>query len=511
MAPKTAAASSSTRAEVAPLILKQDYDPEDVDPQNEKEHELVEELLPWGFEQRVSVILNFVKIPLILVVCVLGSVVEIKMASATTKLWTSHRFRSGPACYVNLIDVDKWFWVNNTIADRISGYVNATTWWLKQGINASFENSTASKYCTKDADGDVRCQIIDTTKWVGAGNIGNLTFDKDLCGIEEVDETDDRGAISEVCTVNEDEVTPKEDLANGLNWRIPGLPFLPHCLVWAVYKLLFLPVHPIDRIVNTIDGSEPPPQPIFKLITEPHFQKCTKVMRVFVFILKMIRYTMLPNSLIVPLLTMGSHKKCTSMFYYKFDNLAGNAVFVWIVFEMVLVMALYAYGKGVMGSKCVGTCKYRLYKFYWFTSSCVAVVLFITDQVMIFNWRFWQGLSFILRAAVTLDLDYKFSVDLVQLLASMNVFLDVISLIVMLASFLCPKLIQRMTDTSDNPFLKGLNKKNDDNAAGAAASPPTASTATASPPTASTAGGGSQKKGGMMSSFTSKIPGMGGR
>ena len=65
--------------------------------------------------------------------------------------------------------------------------------------------------------------------------------------------------------------------------------WIPVALMWFVYKLVFIGIHPVDRLALQIPGNPPPgpdyPEPFMKLLTEPYFQYCTGPMMVLVKIL----------------------------------------------------------------------------------------------------------------------------------------------------------------------------------------------------------------------------------
>lgn len=391
----------------------------------QKRDQLLEKLLPWRLEQKVAMFLNPIKIPIIIIVGVLGSIVEFRMRSIVDTTWHATMWRDGPTCFVHRVHGKL---VSDDALKNVSSTLNSALSGVNDYINQSLQNSSR---CNRTEEGAQRCVLFDSAK-LGL----NYSFEKDYCGINDTCELNFYGSDgSEVLVEDEDKVT-------GLLYH---LPFIPYVMVWAIYKLAFLPVHPVDRAANCVSGNpKPPPEPVFKLLTEPNFQTCSGFMSVVVAIGKIIRYSLLPNTLMVPLLTMGRHPKCEEWIFYDFDSIFGFFIYYWAIFELVFVVAMYVVGKTVFKSLCVGTWKYRCYKTYWFMTLFTALFLFIADTIVLFNWRFWEGLLLMLQLAFTFDLRFSFAVDFVRTLATVNIFLDVLQLLILIFSLIAPPLLRKL-------------------------------------------------------------------
>jgi len=67
--------------------------------------------------------------------------------------------------------------------------------------------------------------------------------------------------------------------------------FIPFALLWFIYKLLYIGVQPVDRMVWMASGSgAEKPEPIFKLLTEPYYRRCTFFMQLVAKLFYYFRY-----------------------------------------------------------------------------------------------------------------------------------------------------------------------------------------------------------------------------
>lgn len=363
-----------------------------------------EKLLPWGFEQKFNTVINLCKVPLVLLVFVFGTMVERKVKASTMATWR------GPACFSHKLDIDTWNDINNS--------------WVKFGRSISEEarhtvteliqNTSLEQFCD---NGTHKCEV----KIFDSSDYGlNFTTAADTCGIKPISPG--------VCDV--DPELPRQD-GMGLGWHIP---YITHSFVWALFKILFLPVYPIDRIARNICACHGDhPEPVFKLLTEPYFLGGIEaVSQYVVLIFKYIRYILLPNSLIMPLLSMEVDDRCHHFLYYKHSWIA-RGVYLWLVFDIVHAFILWFVGMTHYKQRLVGTYGYWFYKIIWFCMSWIPFWFFLIDQLSVIDLRFWMGWNLVFKKVLTIHFDFTISIDLVRLLGHATVMLDCVSFSVMIA------------------------------------------------------------------------------
>merc|ERR1712232_664075 len=103
------------------------------------------------------------------------------------------------------------------------------------------------------------------------------------------------------------------------------------------------------------------------------------------------------------------HPKCPQLVYYDMDKIMARVIYFWCVFDFIGVWVMYALGKTVFGGKCIGTCVYRLYKVYWWCTVPTAVFMWITDFILVFEWRFWDGMNLLLMIVLDFDCDFAWN------------------------------------------------------------------------------------------------------
>lgn len=440
--PKIPFLGKKKKEEGPPKKSKEEIKAEKEAEKAEKAAERNERLLPWSLEQKVAMALNPIKIPILFMVATLGSYVEYKLIKRDHETWVAPLWRAGPTCVVNQLDEPL---LNNTRLDWLNGKLNKTLYPIIHRINQSLENSSSNI----TENGNRRFYFAD---W------GTLVhFKVDHCGI-----TDD-------CRLEKDEsgnnvleeMNEGEKTFSALSkWRVP---LLTYSLLWAVYKFVFLPFHPVDRAFRLVMGSQasggPPPEPIFKLLTEPFFSESCPGAFVFnkvSMIGKIIRYSMLPNSLLLPIISLRSVEKCDKYIHYTYDTYLGGFIYFFILVDLVSVFGMYIIGITVKGGKCISTPLYRCYKTIWFLSLFTAITLFISDLFIVLNMRFWEGIRIQFRLFFTIVLSPNYSLDILQVLGSVSIFFDALQFTIMIFSFLCPHLLKRV------PGMAGLMK--DENA-----------------------------------------------
>lgn len=391
------------------------------DADRQRAMELKERLLPWGFEQRVATVLNFFKVPLIIVVMLLGTVVERKINEATITSWK--RASWFEQCFVHQIDMEKW--------ESESGDLYQIQQNVTNKIKDFFEHSFAANntVCPLQEDG--------TTFKCERHVFGTLELERTYYCDIQVPET--KGG--ECSADGGDSKLVVDDYERGIRWHIPGVP---HSFMWGVFKLLFLPVFPLDLLALRLSKEDPPPEPVFKLLTSPGFSsaKVQTALAPVIVVFRYIRYILLPNMLIMPLLTMEVPPKCEDWLIYKFAGRLGQIVYVWLVFDITKTMLIYALGKTVGKSRLVGHWPYRFYKAFWFGVCWIPIWFFVLEQLFIsdFNvWHMWRGLRISLDIRLSFNFNWAFDVSFVKMLGSVMVTLDVLNLLVVIGGFIIGK------------------------------------------------------------------------
>merc|ERR1712051_221206 len=119
-----------------------------------------------------------------------------------------------------------------------------------------------------------------------------------------------------------------------------------------------------------------------------------------------------------------------------------------MIVEMVCVVMLYVASMVVYKSRLVGTWAYRGYKCMWGLMSFIAILFFIIDLYWTFDLRFWLGLDLAVRVNANFNLNLTFQLDLMQTMASTVVFLDGLSLIILVLTLvltlICPSIAQKL-------------------------------------------------------------------
>lgn len=154
---------------------------------------------------------------------------------------------------------------------------------------------------------------------------------------------------------------------------------------------------------------------------------------------KVFRYSLLPNSIMLPLLSMSKRSRCSKYIFYEMDTLFAAVIYGYVLFDLILVFAAYIIGKCVVGG-CIKTCKYRLYKAYWYVSLWISIFLFIADLLWVFDIRFWQGLFSWLDFTFVFDPHLNFAIDIVKKLLGVNMMLDYIQLMILVLTMVLPLL-----------------------------------------------------------------------
>merc|ERR1711879_576672 len=124
--------------------------------------------------------------------------------------------------------------------------------------------------------------------------------------------------------------------------------------------------------------------------------------------------------------------KCPHLLYYDMDSKFAWLIYLWTIFDLLTVFALFVVFKTVYGGKVLHTYLYMTHRVLWLASTIFCLFLFIADLVVIFNLRFWDGLAILLKLVLTFDFSFNATIDFVQLLATVNIILDVLQLLIMI-------------------------------------------------------------------------------
>lgn len=382
-----------------------------------RETEMADTLLPWTWEQKVAMVLNPIKIPVVIVVAVLGCWVEHQLHSADFRTWKAPVSRLGPTCYVHMAQNTELLTAD---IRSVNEAMNQTLYPIASQINAFIVNHT---HCFVNKRGQTECNFFELPKI--------FDFKVDHCGIMFDNETNQ-------CKISP-ELQPLGEGKHGIAYRFP---FLPFSLIWAIYKILFLPFHPVDRFVNMVEGyPQPMSEPTFKLLIEPYFQIFGPVLNMFSKIGKVIRYSLLPNSMMLPLFSMARRSQCSHYLHYDMDTVLAPVIYGFVILDLIIVCLGFVAGKFVFGGVCVGTWKYRLYKLYWSSTLLTALVLFFADIFIIFNVQFWEGLSLWINLTLVFDPSFNFVVDFCQKLIGLSVLLDTLQMAILIWGIVLPLLV----------------------------------------------------------------------
>jgi len=391
-----------------------------------------ERLLPWDLEQKVAMVLNPIKVPFILAAGLLGSVVELRIRAVAEDTWYRGFFGLGPECVVHKADYGE---LRAEIDDlsALMKKLDGLLFPVESGLNKSLQKIASN--CTTEHN-ITSCDLLN-------GPILNYSFAPDNCYVE-YDETRGR------CT-SESELSERPGMEHESGGLVRSL-YVPYAFVWMLFKLIWLPGHYIDRAARlAAGGSGPTPEPILKLISEPTCDRlgwcgrCADKLGILGSVSKVIRFSLLPNTLILPLTSIRYVQQCQGEYIiYSHNASFGFGVYAWLLFEVVTMLILYVAAQTVLGGKALGTKWYGMYTFFSFVRTVVALNMYFFDLVCCFSWRFWEGLSVILQLAFTLDFTANVTFDIAKTVANTVVVLDYLQFTIMVWSFLCPRLLARL-------------------------------------------------------------------
>jgi len=393
--------------------------------ERQRQEELNDSLLPWDAEQKVSCCLNPIKIPLIIIVGICGCFIENRLFVITTEQWRAHIYRDGPTCYVHRIRAG--LQGGNTsfdlpIPDSIS-----------ESVQSMFNHSVSTLCGGNSTDCTYAWQPVD--------------IPKDHCDIKRVISVNSEGvANASRCTVGDEDGSQHtkfegKEMTTGLIQR--KVPYVYFTMLWTIYKLVFLPTFWPDRLVRLamrLAGRDAHSLPVFKILVEPRPQQ--KIVPPSLFkIGKAFRYSMLPNNLIVPLMTMNHLKGCDDMIHYTMDRFFSVPIYCFCIFELVLVLGCTAVGYAkALGPRCMQSPPYMCYVCYRICTTPLVILVFVIDFFLVMDLRFWRGLvlGFKFLFSIEVSLTFTFTCNFVSILATTVALLDFWTLVIMILPMVAP-------------------------------------------------------------------------
>jgi len=400
----------------------------------EKEDALLEILLPWHFEQKVAVALSFFKVPLILLVLVLGTAAHYEMLAITPEHQRYWRptLEKGPSCV--LLHIDKRALkgsYSHNFTDFILEYTNINKDWLREYKFRPFESVVGN--------------LSEYRPWGEADQCGIHPAVEHEKQWEKAKKHKNQQKMNHICniTLNDHINAQKPDLYQDGSWFNYVKWAIPYPVIWAFYRLMFLGVHPLDRFLRRQIRQ---PQPVWKLITEPYFQICTFPMKILVAIFVFIRYKMLPNVMLSPYSTLKVHPDCNELVYYAEDHWSTPSCFILLIVELIGTLGMYLVGFTVLNSKLVGTWLYRFWKLVWILSAPWFVAAFMWQALTTFDYNILAGFAVMLELSFDFDGTFDISIDILQFLIMAVNIMDFVQLLVFILGLIIPRVFPHLSD-----------------------------------------------------------------
>mmetsp|Transcript_56909 Transcript_56909/g.132661 ORF Transcript_56909/g.132661 Transcript_56909/m.132661 type:complete len:441 (+) Transcript_56909:114-1436(+) len=373
------------------------------DKKRAKEEELQMELLPWNTGDYIKITLFlFIKLPFILSVGILATIVEVQVKNVNLRSWHRPTLGKGPSCFVT--ELRKEIFNYNTTLNDI---------FIDLGVGPIYNESNLV--------------------------LGNSSHHWNFT----LTESDECGIAKDNCSISTEANLVEDNGWFGLHHGgIAFGYFFPFAALWMLYKLVWIPLWPVDRFaLYMAKGQDPPPQPVFRLVTQPYFQVCSKFLQVLMMILNMLRYVFLPNYLLLPLTSLHAVDGCPeghALVYYRMDWIFGQAAYIWLIIDFVSVIGAYCFFKFVYGGKVIGTWIYRFYKLCWLVSCFTAITLFIMNLAFNFDMNLFRGLNFAILLTLDFNRLFHYSIDMLAFMAGANYTMEFLSLTYTIGGFLLP-------------------------------------------------------------------------
>eukprot|EP00418_Pyrodinium_bahamense_P098685 CAMPEP_0179031158 /NCGR_PEP_ID=MMETSP0796-20121207/10927_1 /TAXON_ID=73915 /ORGANISM="Pyrodinium bahamense, Strain pbaha01" /LENGTH=415 /DNA_ID=CAMNT_0020727343 /DNA_START=36 /DNA_END=1283 /DNA_ORIENTATION=+ len=374
------------------------------DPVTEKDYR-IQAMLPWGFETKLAVVLGVIKFPFICLVAFIGIYAENHLKEMTETSWLRYGngefwFGTKTGCYAHeiragipkhsLLDIGLFDAINGTL---LGGHLQGDVW----RSNATLDPLAVGGH-------------------------------PDACELD-----------FKTCQV--------KGLPHPSYWSGGIDHLISFALIWLIYKLVFIGVHPIDRFALQLAGNPPLgpnyPEPLMKLITEPYFQFCTTPMQVVVKVLFYFRYKMMPNALLGALASlhdMAPH--CPKIIYYKMDPRYGTFCYFLCVVDLFGIVGSYVYARIKMDGQLIGRWRYRIWKTLWLISAMFFAYIAVWAAVYTFG-----GLRAVLQAMLSalaiifkLDFSLRLNLDLLRVMTFLILFFEGLELIFLIITIVGPRL-----------------------------------------------------------------------
>lgn len=189
-----------------------------------------------------------------------------------------------------------------------------------------------------------------------------------------------------------------------------------------IYKLAFMSmgVWPFDRLFQLVDPTRPF---LCRCLAEPalgwwFFKRFNFVMIVPVKIFVFVRYTLMPNMILVMLASMKRIPGCTNYVYYAYDRFWSRAVYVVVIVDLFFTVILLAAQHALYPILSRWTKLYTLlsihHLFWWFSTSWIPAIFGIIYAVRTGSLPNLWGINF--NIVFEIDTDMHWSVELFQLL-----------------------------------------------------------------------------------------------
>lgn len=351
----------------------------------------IEAMLPWGFESKLAFRLAFIKIPFMLIITIIGMAAEYHLKTKTTESW--FRYGKGDSS-------DHWW--SLLLEDQTGCYAH------------KLDAVTPSKTLLQGPDG---LHVNATLDPLHLGDGDTCEVDLNRCRFK-------RKGLSH---------------AGFFNGGIDHL--VSFALLWFVYKVVFIGIHPVDRIARDhLDA----PEPLMKLMTEPYFQHCTTPMTLIVKFLFYFRYKMMPNTLLGALASLHDlAPECPNMVNYRMSPEYGNICYYLCIVDLFSVGVFYIYVRLKMEGKLIGKWRYRLWKIVWLVSAVMFGFV-----AMWASYRTFGGLMGIINTVISslcaVALSFRFSfqinLDLLRVLVFLVFTFEILELTFLVITILGPKV-----------------------------------------------------------------------